>query len=73
MIIFSVTYVTLTLLRSPTDGYAEADVDLHWLEKNSVSGVEHVELPQFSIVDYSTVVWVERLLTGNYSRNHLQA
>ncbi|XP_041359334.1 gamma-aminobutyric acid receptor subunit beta-like [Gigantopelta aegis] len=49
-------------------GYAESDVDLHWLEQNSVSGVEHVQLPQFSIVDYSTVVWVERLLTGNYKR-----
>ncbi|XP_046354097.1 gamma-aminobutyric acid receptor subunit beta-like [Haliotis cracherodii] len=50
-------------------GYAEADVDLRWLnERDAVSGVDNVDLPQFSIVDYSTVVWVERLLTGNYTR-----
>lgn len=55
-----------------TDGYAEADVDLRWLnERDAVSGVDNVDLPQFSIVDYSTVVWVERLLTGKCSHHSI--
>ncbi|KAK6976712.1 gamma-aminobutyric acid receptor subunit beta [Biomphalaria glabrata] len=51
------------------DGYTMDDIVLYWLNnRNAVSGVEDVSLPQFSITNYQTIDKVEGLLTGNYQR-----
>ncbi|KAJ8298190.1 hypothetical protein KUTeg_024721 [Tegillarca granosa] len=51
------------------NGYAKHDLDLHWKsEKNAVHGIEKIELPQFSIVEYRTIEKVESLLSGDYPR-----
>lgn len=48
-----------------TDGYDMADLYLHWRTGlHSVHGIQEIELPQFSIVDYRTVEKIESLLTG---------
>ncbi|XP_013398514.1 gamma-aminobutyric acid receptor subunit beta-like, partial [Lingula anatina] len=50
-------------------GYAMQDVVMYWKAgKDSVKGVEHVELPQFSIVEYRTISTVQYLATGDYQR-----
>uniref|UniRef100_A0A2C9K8H3 Uncharacterized protein n=1 Tax=Biomphalaria glabrata TaxID=6526 RepID=A0A2C9K8H3_BIOGL len=50
-------------------GYTMDDIVLYWLNnRNAVSGVEDVSLPQFSITNYQTIDKVEGLLTGNYQR-----
>lgn len=47
------------------DGYTMDDIVLYWLnDKDAVSGVDDVSLPQFSISDYDTINKVEGLLTG---------
>ncbi|KAH9496015.1 hypothetical protein Btru_014913 [Bulinus truncatus] len=54
---------------SPTDGYTMDDIVLFWLNnRDAVSGVEDVSLPQFSITNYHTINKVEDLLTGKYQR-----
>ena len=43
------------------------DVIMYWRNgKNAVMGVESVELPQFHIKEYKTVVTIEKLMTGEY-------
>lgn len=50
-------------------GYTMFDVIMYWRNgKNAVMGVENVELPQFHIKEYKTVVTIEKLMTGNYQR-----
>ncbi|XP_062576430.1 gamma-aminobutyric acid receptor subunit beta-like [Saccostrea cucullata] len=50
-------------------GYDMADLYLHWRSGlHSVHGIQEIELPQFSIVDYKTVEKIESLLTGKYPR-----
>lgn len=52
-----------------SDGYAKHDLDLHWKsETNAVHGIEKIELPQFSIVEYRTIEKVESLLSGRISK-----
>ncbi|KAK7457269.1 hypothetical protein BaRGS_00039266, partial [Batillaria attramentaria] len=41
---------------------------LWWNDRDAVSGVEDVSLPQFSVSDYDTTNKIEELLTGNYQR-----
>lgn len=49
----------------PSDGYDMADLYLHWRSgHHSVHGIQDIELPQFSIVEYRTVEKIESLLTG---------
>ena len=41
------------------------DIVLYWLNnRQAVTGVEDVSLPQFSISDYETINKIEELLTG---------
>lgn len=38
------------------DGYTTDDIEFYWRGENSaVAGVERIELPQFSIVDYKLI------------------
>lgn len=39
-----------------TDGYTTDDIEFYWRgEDKAVAGVERIELPQFSIVDYKLI------------------
>ncbi|ESP02384.1 hypothetical protein LOTGIDRAFT_138579 [Lottia gigantea] len=49
-------------------GYTTDDLVLQWLQNKAVSGVDQLELPQFSIVKYHAGHWIEKLLTGDYKR-----
>ncbi|KAK6172671.1 hypothetical protein SNE40_016283 [Patella caerulea] len=49
-------------------GYTTDDLVLQWLQDKAVSGVDQLELPQFSIVNYHAGHWIEKLLTGDYKR-----
>ncbi|XP_029641547.1 gamma-aminobutyric acid receptor subunit beta-like [Octopus sinensis] len=50
-------------------GYTMVDVIMYWRNgKDAVMGVDRVELPQFDIKEYKTVVTIEKLTTGNYQR-----
>lgn len=54
-----------TRVVSISDGYAMEDVIMYWKAgKESVRGVEQVELPQFTIVEYKTISTVQHLATG---------
>ena len=49
------------------DGYPMQDLIMQWLNGNkhdSVHGVDDVEIPQFTIVDYQNLSTVETLATG---------
>lgn len=47
------------------DGYTMDDIVLYWLnDRDAVTGVEDLSLPQFSISDYKTINKIEELLTG---------
>ena len=47
------------------DGYPMQDVIMRWKgERNSITGVDNADIPQFSIVQYHTSSTVERLATG---------
>lgn len=37
------------------DGYTTDDIEFYWQEGSSVTGVDNIELPQFSIIDYKTL------------------
>lgn len=40
----------------PADGYTTDDIEFYWRGgDNAVTGVERIELPQFSIVEYRLV------------------
>ncbi|GAB1603424.1 gamma-aminobutyric acid receptor subunit beta [Argonauta hians] len=50
-------------------GYTMVDVIMYWRnDKDAVMGVDRIELPQFDIKEYKTVVTIEKLTTGNYQR-----
>ncbi|XP_069129163.1 gamma-aminobutyric acid receptor subunit beta-like [Argopecten irradians] len=50
-------------------GYDSHDLYPHWRNgKESVQGVDKVQLPQFDIVEYKTIEKVESLSTGDYPR-----
>ncbi|XP_046728404.1 gamma-aminobutyric acid receptor subunit beta-1 isoform X3 [Silurus meridionalis] len=36
-------------------GYTTDDIEFYWQEGSSVTGVDNIELPQFSIIDYKTL------------------
>lgn len=41
---------------SSTDGYTTDDIEFYWRGGDgAVSGVDRIELPQFSIVDYKLI------------------
>lgn len=48
--------VIMVLPLSSTDGYTTDDIEFYWRGgDNAVSGVDRIELPQFSIVDYKLI------------------
>ena len=48
-----------------TDGYTTMDMIMYWTNGiESVTGVEQIELPQFTIVEYKTVTTLQNLSTG---------
>ena len=52
-----------------SDGYPMEDVIMRWLggggnKRESVHGVDNVEIPQFSIADYKISSTIEELQTG---------
>ena len=50
---------------SDSDGYDMDDLYLHWRSgRSSVHGIQDIDLPQFSVVEYRTVEKIESLLTG---------
>lgn len=50
------------------DGYTMDDIVLYWLnDRDAVTGVDDVSLPQFSVSDYETKNKIEQLLTGKAS------
>ncbi|XP_025088495.1 gamma-aminobutyric acid receptor subunit beta-like [Pomacea canaliculata] len=50
-------------------GYTMDDIVLYWLnDRDAVTGVDDVSLPQFSVSDYETKNKIEQLLTGDYQR-----
>lgn len=49
------------------DGYTTDDIEFYWRGgDNAVSGVERIELPQFSIVEYKLVSKNVVFATGMY-------
>lgn len=49
----------------PVDGYPMEDVEMRWrVGKKSVIGVDNVDLPQFSLVDYDTIATIQVLASG---------
>ncbi|XP_010890688.1 gamma-aminobutyric acid receptor subunit beta-1 isoform X1 [Esox lucius] len=49
-------------------GYTTDDIEFYWHGGNSVTGVENIELPQFSIIDYQTQSKKAVFATGSYPR-----
>lgn len=49
------------------DGYTVRDVVMHWKD-TPVVGVDTVQLPQFTILNYDTSDRIENLATGTYQR-----
>ena len=50
-----------------SDGYPMQDVIMKWkgdTSNQAVHGVENVEIPQFTIMEYRTISTVEMLATG---------
>lgn len=49
--------VSLSVLAfAPADGYTTDDIEFYWRGGDgAVSGVDRIELPQFSIVDYKLI------------------
>lgn len=51
---------------SLSDGYTTDDIEFYWRGGNhAVTGVEGIELPQFSIVDYNLISKNVVFSTGN--------
>lgn len=54
-------------LALPADGYTTDDIEFYWRGgDNAVTGVERIELPQFSIVEYRLVSKNVVFATGKY-------
>lgn len=52
---------------SSADGYTTDDIEFYWRGGDgAVSGVDRIELPQFSIVDYKLISKNVVFSTGNY-------
>ncbi|KAF7710616.1 gamma-aminobutyric acid receptor subunit beta-1 isoform X1 [Silurus meridionalis] len=49
-------------------GYTTDDIEFYWQEGSSVTGVDNIELPQFSIIDYKTLSKKVVFATGSYPR-----
>ncbi|XP_039993211.1 gamma-aminobutyric acid receptor subunit beta-1 isoform X2 [Xiphias gladius] len=52
-------------------GYTTDDIEFYWqggINGGSVTGVENIELPQFSIIDYQTLSKKAVFATGSYPR-----
>ncbi|XP_063413993.1 gamma-aminobutyric acid receptor subunit beta-like [Mytilus trossulus] len=50
-------------------GYDMHDLNLNWKDgRSSVYGIDNVELPQFSLIEYRTVRRIESLSSGDYPR-----
>ncbi|XP_061600066.1 gamma-aminobutyric acid receptor subunit beta-1 isoform X2 [Cololabis saira] len=51
-------------------GYTTDDIEFYWQggSESSVTGVENIELPQFSIIDYQTLSKKAVFATGSYPR-----
>lgn len=48
-----------------SDGYPMEDVEMRWrVGRKSIVGVEGVDLPQFSLVDYNTLATIQVLASG---------
>ena len=65
----TLTLILLLLMKIMmlVDGYPMQDVVMHWKGDSmteSVHGVEFVEIPQFTLVQYRTISTVETLATG---------
>uniref|UniRef100_A0A8D3EEH8 Gamma-aminobutyric acid type A receptor subunit beta2 n=1 Tax=Scophthalmus maximus TaxID=52904 RepID=A0A8D3EEH8_SCOMX len=59
----------LTLLCSVSDGYTTDDIEFYWRGgDNAVTGVDKIELPQFSIVDHKLISKNVVFSTGAYPR-----
>lgn len=59
---------TCCVPRSLSDGYTTDDIEFYWQggsNRGSVTGVENIELPQFSIIDYQTLSKKAVFATGN--------
>lgn len=64
----------LVVLRPPTDGYTTDDIEFYWQggsDRGSVTGVENIELPQFSIIDYQTLSKKAVFATGNETKTQI--
>lgn len=48
-------FFPLSVLYFFSDGYTTDDIEFYWQEGSSVTGVDNIELPQFSIIDYKTL------------------
>lgn len=60
-------YFSLPLHTLPADGYTTDDIEFYWRGgDNAVTGVERIELPQFSIVEYRLVSKNVVFATGKY-------
>lgn len=58
----------MTYFCTVADGYTMDDIVLYWLnDRDAVTGVDDVSLPQFSVSDYETKNKIEQLLTGKAS------
>uniref|UniRef100_A0A8C1YVA9 Gamma-aminobutyric acid type A receptor beta1 subunit n=1 Tax=Cyprinus carpio TaxID=7962 RepID=A0A8C1YVA9_CYPCA len=49
-------------------GYTTDDIEFYWQGGSSVTGVDNIELPQFSIIDYKTLSKKAVFATGSYPR-----
>ncbi|KAL4641643.1 gamma-aminobutyric acid receptor subunit beta-1-like [Arapaima gigas] len=49
-------------------GYTTDDIEFYWKGGNAVTGVDNIELPQFSIINYKTLSKKVVFTTGSYPR-----
>lgn len=64
--------VIILLPLSSTDGYTTDDIEFYWRGGDgAVSGVDRIELPQFSIVDYKLISKNVVFSTGKSQRTDI--
>lgn len=54
-----------------SDGYTTDDIEFYWQGGSSVTGVDNIELPQFSIIDYKTLSKKAVFATGTARSLHV--
>jgi len=54
-----------------SDGYTTDDIEFYWQGGSSVTGVDNIELPQFSIIDYKTLSKKAVFATGTVRSLHV--